>query len=169
MIFVISPAKTLDMSPNNLVDHTVPDLLKQSKALVSVLKKYKVKDLEDLMGVSEKIATLNVERFREFKAPFTLDNAKQAMLAFQGDVYKGLGAADFSATELAYAQTHLRILSGLYGLLRPLDLMQAYRLEMGTRLETKKGENLYKFWGNQITQALNKTKATALINLASNE
>ena len=127
----------------------------------------------ELMQVSQKIAELNVERFNQWKLPFSTENAKQAVLAFKGDVYTGLDAPALSENRLAYAQSHLRILSGLYGLLRPLDLMQPYRLEMGLKLTTKKGENLYQFWGEKITDALNvllaKQDEPVLINLASNE
>jgi len=151
----------------------MPSLLTQTEQLLKILKKLKTKDLMGLMDVSEKIAALNVERFKTFKQPFDLDNAKQAILAFDGDVYTGLAASDFDADDLAFAQAHLRILSGLYGVLRPLDLMQPYRLEMGTTLENPKGKNLYAFWGDIITTTLNKTlKENAnetVINLASNE
>ena len=130
-------------------------------------------DLMELMQVSQKIAELNVERFNQWKLPFSTENAKQAVLAFKGDVYSGLDASALSENRLAYTQSHLRILSGLYGLLRPLDLMQPYRLEMGLKLTTRKGENLYQFWGEKITDALNvllaKQDEPVLINLASNE
>lgn len=173
MLLLISPAKTLNFDKTPIESYTMPNLLKQTEQLVKILKKLKTKDLMGLMDVSEKIAELNVERFKTFKQPFNLDNAKQAVLAFDGDVYDGLSASDFDAEDLAFTQAHLRILSGLYGLLRPLDLMQPYRLEMGTTLENPKGKNLYTFWGETITEELNKTllenKEEMVINLASNE
>ncbi len=134
---------------------------------------YSRNEIKKLMHVSDKIADLNVERFKKFKAPFTPENAKQAVLAFKGDVYTGLNVEDFNARDLDFAQKHLRILSGLYGLLRPLDLMQAYRLEMGLKFPVKKANNLYEFWDNKVTEKINsefkKQKESTLINLASNE
>jgi cytoplasmic iron level regulating protein YaaA (DUF328/UPF0246 family) len=125
------------------------------------------------MQVSMKIAELNFERFEQWHTPFTPENAKQAVLAFKGDVYTGLDAESFSAADFKFAQSHLRILSGLYGLLRPLDLMQPYRLEMGRKVDTERGKNLYEFWGSKITEGLNRQmknlKTSSLINLASNE
>lgn len=174
MLIVISPAKTLDFDtkPKSTI-HTSPDFLDDSQVLINQLKKCKSQDVIDLMGVSQKIADLNVERFNQWKKPFTADNAKQAVLAFKGDVYTGLDAETMKANDFKFAQKHLRILSGLYGILRPMDLMQAYRLEMGRKLETKRGANLYQFWGEQITDSLNKQlktiKSHTLINLASNE
>ncbi len=174
MLIVVSPAKTLDFEtkPKSTI-HTVPDFLDDSQELINKLKKFKSQDVIDLMGVSEKIADLNVERFNQWEKPFTSDNAKQAVLAFKGDVYTGLDAETMKANDFKFAQKHLRILSGLYGLLKPMDLMQPYRLEMGKKLETKRGKNLYQFWGEQITDALNSQlkslKSDVLINLASNE
>jgi cytoplasmic iron level regulating protein YaaA (DUF328/UPF0246 family) len=137
------------------------------------MKKKSSKKLMNLMQISQNIAELNVERFNNWELPFNPENAKQALLAFKGDVYSGLSASTLSEDELNYAQTHLRIISGLYGLLRPLDLMQPYRLEMGLKLKSKKGKTLYQFWGDKITDGLNYQLAEqhdpVLINLASNE
>lgn len=172
MLLVISPAKTLNFERTNLATYTEPTLLKQSKQLIGILKKMKVNDLRTLMDISEKLAIENVDRFKAFKTPFTLDNAKQAILAFKGDVYQGLSVDDFDLADLQFAQEHLRILSGLYGVLRPLDLMQAYRLEMGTSLENKKGKNLYLFWSDLIAKELNRSLIDTempIVNLASNE
>ena len=171
---LLSPAKTLDYeTPATTKIFSIPDYLGKSSELVKVLKQKSFLDLMELMQVSQKIAELNVERFNQWKLPFSTENAKQAVLAFKGDVYTGLDASALSENRLAYTQSHLRILSGLYGLLRPLDLMQPYRLEMGLKLTTKKGENLYQFWGEKITDALNvllaKQDEPVLINLASNE
>ena len=174
MLMLLSPAKTLDYeTPATTDSFSIPDYLGKSSELVKVLKQKSFLDLMELMQVSQKIAELNVERFNQWKLPFSTENAKQAVLAFKGDVYTGLDASALSENRLAYTQSHLRILSGLYGLLRPLDLMQPYRLEMGLKLTTKKGENLYQFWGEKITDALNvllaKQDEPVLINLASNE
>ena len=171
---LLSPAKTLDYeTPATTDSFSIPDYLEKSSELVKVLKQKSFLDLMELMQVSQKIAELNVERFNQWKLPFSTENAKQAVLAFKGDVYTGLDAPALSENRLAYTQLHLRILSGLYGLLRPLDLMQPYRLEMGLKMTTKKGENLYQFWGEKITDALNvllaKQDEPVLINLASNE
>ncbi len=173
MIIILSPAKTLDFSTSTSSTHTKPRLLADSEKLVDVLQEKSVSDIQQLMKVSEKIANLNYNRFRDFATPFHLENAKQAVLAFKGDVYTGLQADTFSVDDLEFAQRHLRILSGLYGLLRPMDLMQAYRLEMGTRLQQNGSKNLYEFWDAKITNLLNKDLAEsgseAIINLASNE
>ena len=174
MLMLLSPAKTLDYeTPATTNSFSIPDYLGKSSELVKVLKQKSFLDLMELMQVSQKIAELNVERFNQWKLPFSTENAKQAVLAFKGDVYTGLDASALSENRLAYTQSHLRILSGLYGLLRPLDLMQPYRLEMGLKLTTKKGENLYQFWGEKITDGLNvllaKQDEPVLINLASNE
>lgn len=173
MIALLSPAKTLDFNPTDFEKHTNPRLLADSAKLVKVLKKKSAADIKKLMHVSDKIAELNVGRFHQFETPFNRDNAKQSLLAFKGDVYTGLAVDDFSEEDLDFAQKHLRILSGLYGLLKPLDLMQAYRLEMGTRLENGKNKNLYEFWGDKITKLINEDVAAsggqAIINLASNE
>ncbi|MBV1871266.1 MAG: peroxide stress protein YaaA [Gammaproteobacteria bacterium] len=174
MLIVISPAKTLDFdTPPTTQKFTQAPFLEESEELIKSLKKRDAHELQTLMSISEKLAVLNLQRYKTWKTPFTPDNAKQALFAFQGDVYTGLNASNLDPKAINYLQSHLFILSGLYGLLRPLDLMQAYRLEMGTRLETQKGKNLYQFWGTKITDALNaqlrKQQAPILINLASNE
>jgi cytoplasmic iron level regulating protein YaaA (DUF328/UPF0246 family) len=173
MIILLSPAKTLDFSEKVVEDYSTPRFLKESKRLVNTLKKKSAGDLQQLMGVSEKIANLNVERYKKFTMPFTPDNSKPSILAFKGDVYIGLEANEFDQDDLSFAQEHIRILSGLYGVLKPLDLMQPYRLEMGTSLETGKNKNLYEFWGNKLTKTLNEdlqdTEGEVFLNLASNE
>jgi len=174
MLIVISPAKTLDYeTPPHITEYTIPVYLNGAQELINRARKYSVLDISEVMNVSAKIAELNFERFKQWSLPFTPENAKQAVLAFKGDVYTGLDANSLSKENLEYAQKHLRILSGLYGLLRPLDLMQAYRLEMGRKIESDRGKNLYEFWGEIITQGLNKQlddlKANYLVNLASNE
>lgn len=175
MIVVISPAKTLDFeSPATTSEFTEANLLDQSQILINRCQKLSMQDIASLMKVSDKIAGLNVARFAQWQTPFSIENdAKQCLFAFKGDVYTGLEAETLSEGTLAYTQQNLRILSGLYGLLRPLDLMLAYRLEMGTRLDNERGTNLYQFWGSLVTEELNKQLATQgsqyLINLASNE
>jgi cytoplasmic iron level regulating protein YaaA (DUF328/UPF0246 family) len=173
MIVLLSPAKTLDFTTANYEFHTKPRMLKDSSILINELKTKSSKDLQDLMKVSVKIADLNVERFHSFKTPFNTKNSKPSILAFKGDVYTGLQAEAMNETDFEFAQEHLRILSGLYGILRPMDLMQAYRLEMGTRLKNENGKNLYEFWNDKITKLINKdlkaSKGNAIINLASKE
>ena len=174
MLIVVSPAKTLDYeSPLATEKYTQPELVEYSKQLIDVCRKLTPADVASLMKVSDKIAGLNVARFEQWSETFTQDNARQAILAFKGDVYTGLDAETLSDEDFDYAQNHLRMLSGLYGLLKPLDLMQPYRLEMGTRLANARGTNLYQFWGNIITdklnEALNAQGDNVLINLASNE
>lgn len=174
MLLVISPAKTLDYDTAPQTDiYTIPDFLEDSQELINRARKYSTLDISEIMDVSSKIAELNFNRFEAWHTPFTPDNAKQAILAFKGDVYTGLEAETFSKKDFQFAQKHLRILSGLYGLLRPLDLMQAYRLEMGRKIDNERGKNLYEFWGTIITEALNEqlknTRSKHLINLASNE
>lgn len=174
MLTVISPAKTLDFETPALTDEfTQPAYLRQSRQLIKRLRKFSADDLSTLMGVSSNIANLNADRFRHWKTPFKPENARQALFAFKGDVYIGLDAYSMNENNISFAQQHLRMLSGLYGLLRPLDLMQPYRLEMGTRLNTDLGENLYQFWDGRITDAVNKElksmDSPILINLASNE
>lgn len=169
MLLLLSPAKTLNFDSTDIKTHTQPQFLEKSKALVNELKKYSSKQIQGLMGVSEKIADLNVARYQNFSLPFDQSNAKQAILAFKGDVYQGLSVEDFDEAELNFAHQHIGILSGLYGLLRPLDLMQAYRLEMGTKLKVAKNKNLYEFWDDSITKQINATGAKDIINLASNE
>ena len=174
MLTVLSPAKTLDYQTPSIVETaTVPRFMGQSAMLVDDARTLAPDDIRALMGVSENIAHLNHERFMNWESTATPENAKQALLAFKGDVYQGLDADNMSADELCFAQDNLRILSGLYGLLRPLDLMQPYRLEMGTQFANQRGTNLYQFWGSIITDELNKLLSaqsnSVLINLASNE
>ena len=174
MLTIISPAKKLDYSqPSEAQTFTQPLLLEHSEQLLKDLRLLSPEDICSLMGLSDKLGALNYERFQEWQTPFSTDNAKQAILAFKGDVYQGLDADNMSADELSWAQDNLRILSGLYGLLRPLDLMQPYRLEMGTKFANQRGANLYQFWGDIITDQLNKLFPTSaksvLVNLASNE
>ncbi|WP_075881638.1 peroxide stress protein YaaA [Vreelandella massiliensis] len=174
MLSVISPAKTLDFdTPATTKQVTEPDFLPQSRALIEILRGYSPPQLSELMSISDKLAGLNAARFAEWQPPFTLENAKPAAQAFQGDVYTGLEADTFNADENRFAQAHLRILSGLYGLLRPLDLIQPYRLEMGTKLPNPAGKDLYAYWKPTLTHALNEAIAASgskvLVNLASNE
>lgn len=174
MLMVISPAKTLDFeSPLATQRYTQPALLEESQKLIAVARKLSPADIGSLMHISDKLAVLNAQRFNDWQPDFTPDNARQAILAFKGDVYTGLQAETFSEKEFDFAQQHLRMLSGLYGLLRPLDLMQAYRLEMGIKLANPAGKDLYSFWGEKLTLALNDALAEqgddVLINLASDE
>jgi cytoplasmic iron level regulating protein YaaA (DUF328/UPF0246 family) len=174
MLVVLSPAKTLDFeTPAPLAHFSQAALLDESQLLINRCQRLAMQDIASLMKVSDKIAGLNVARFSQWQMPFSLDNAKQALFAFQGDVYTGLQAGTLTAENINYAQEHLRILSGLYGLLKPLDLMQPYRLEMGIKLDNQRGTNLYQFWGSVITETLNKALHAQgdnfLINLASNE
>ncbi len=174
MLIVVSPAKTLDYeSPLPTERHTQPELIKYSAELINVCRTLTPADISELMKVSDKIAGLNAARFEEWSETFTTENSRQAIFAFKGDVYTGLEAETLSESDLEFAQNHLRMLSGLYGLLKPLDLMQPYRLEMGTKLANDRGANLYQFWGNIITDKLNDAidaqGDNVLINLASNE
>jgi cytoplasmic iron level regulating protein YaaA (DUF328/UPF0246 family) len=169
MLLLLSPAKTLDFSPNEFSSHTQAKFLEQSQRLIDLLRPKSEEALQELMKVSEKIAQLNVERYKQFELPFDRDNAKQAILAFKGDVYQGLAAAELDADDLEFAQAHVGILSGLYGLLKPLDLIQPYRLEMGTKLSNERGKNLYEFWGTQIAEYINEWQPSAIVNLASKE
>ncbi|WP_261874754.1 peroxide stress protein YaaA [Vibrio rarus] len=174
MLILVSPAKTLDFeSPLATERYTQPEFISDSAKLVKVCKKLTAADIASLMKVSDKIAGLNVARFQQWSSTFTPDNSRQAILAFKGDVYTGLEADSFSEQDFDYAQQHFRMLSGLYGLLRPLDLMQPYRLEMGTKLANANGSNLYQFWGDKITDKVNEAllaqQDDLLINLASNE
>lgn len=174
MLVVISPAKNLDYESSPVTtEFTQPELLADAQQLIKRCKKLSPQQIGSLMSISDKLADLNANRYAEWSLPFTQENAKQAVLAFNGDVYTGLDANSLSQEDLNYAQAHLRILSGLYGLLKPLDLMQAYRLEMGTSLDTRRGKNLYQFWGDRITKKLNQAlleqQDNVLINLASNE
>ncbi len=174
MLALISPAKTLDYETALPTDtYTQPRLLEQSQQLIDVCRKLSATEIASLMTVSEKIANLNVERFRDWNAEFNFSNARQALFAFKGDVYTGLDAYHLKDHDIDFAQQHLRMLSGLYGLLRPLDLMMPYRLEMGTKLKNSRGNNLYEFWGSiitdQINQDLAEIDAKLLVNLASDE
>ena len=174
MLSILSPAKTLDYETAPITKKsTKPLFVDDAASLVHRAREMDPEDIQALMGVSEKIATLNHERFMNWEPEFSLKNAKQSVLAFKGDVYTGLQADTLNADELAFAQKHLRILSGLYGLLRPLDLMQPYRLEMGLPFENDGGKNLYEFWGDRITTELGKhlkaSGSPVLVNLASNE
>lgn len=175
MITLLSPSKTLNFNTQSITpDFTQCDFLESAAELVQHAKKLSSKDLQDLMKISTKIADLNKERFDRWSLPFNSDNAKQAILAFDGGVYAGLDANNsLSQTDLNFAQNHLRILSGLYGLLKPLDLIQPYRLEMGISLKNSKGDNLYSFWKKRITDSLNQTlknhQHSLIINCASNE
>jgi cytoplasmic iron level regulating protein YaaA (DUF328/UPF0246 family) len=174
MLLVVSPAKNLDYeSPLSTDKYSQPELLSQSELLIGECIKLSPADISSLMGISDKLAGLNAARFGQWSTPFTTDNARPAVLAFNGDVYTGLDAQSLSDNDFEYAQQHMRILSGLYGLLKPLDLMQAYRLEMGTKLSNSRGTNLYQFWGQLITDKLNQALVDQgdeiLVNLASNE
>ena len=173
MLTVISPAKTLDFdTPPTTQKHSQPRFLSHSQELIDTLRQMSTADIASLMKLSDKLAGLNVARYETWQTPFSLDNAKQAVLAFQGDVYTGLDAETLNEKQLTFAQKHLRILSGLYGVLKPLDLIQPYRLEMGTKLDNAKGKDLYAFWGSDIRESLQAEDAMqdeVLINLASNE
>ncbi|RMG54289.1 MAG: YaaA family protein, partial [Bacteroidetes bacterium] len=174
MLFVISPAKKLDLSEETRFtqNYSQPAYLADTQELVAQLSEMSEAQLGELMHISPQLASLNHERYQQFQLPFSPDNAKQALLCFNGDVYQQFRLAEYSEAEFAYAQAHLRILSGLYGLLRPLDLIQPYRLEMGTRLANARGKDLYAFWGARLTEALGaelaQQESPVLINLASN-
>ena len=175
MLFLLSPAKSLDydtpVSPD--LPHTLPQFPKESAALIKLLKQKSPQDIAHLMDLSDALSALNVARYAAWSPKFTAKNSKQAMLAFNGDVYDGLNAKTLTADDLEWAQQHVGMLSGLYGLLRPLDWMQPYRLEMGTALASERGANLYKFWGSSIAQHLNTQlaadKTPVVVNLASQE
>lgn len=174
MLIVLSPAKTLDYdTPSATDEHTLPDFIQDAAELIDRLKKLSPADLAVLMGISDALAVLNVTRYASWSRKFTTGNSRQAILAFNGDVYEGLDARSLTPKQLAYTQSHVRILSGLYGALRPLDLMQPYRLEMGTRFANARGKDLYAFWGGRVTEALNAAltaqKHKVLVNLASEE
>jgi len=174
MLIVISPAKKLDFKAAAPVsEFTQPDHLEHAAELIGLMQEKDSFQIADLMKLSMNLADLNMQRFQDWHTPFTSENAKQAIFAFTGDVYQGLDANALDADAVSFMQDHLRILSGLYGSLRPLDLMQAYRLEMGTKLPTERGRNLYDFWGNIITDSINSALGEQgddiLINLASNE
>lgn len=174
MLFVLSPAKSLDFESDSLTsEYSEPLFLDQAEALVERMKEFSAPEISKLMGVSDKIAELNVDRYEHWSRPFKTTNAKQAIYAFKGDVYTGIAIETAEQKQIDYLDKHVRILSGLYGALRPLDLMQAYRLEMGTRLENAQGKNLYEFWGMAVTDYINselqKEDDGVLVNLASNE
>ena len=174
MLIIISPAKSLDFKTKPATqEHTIPEFLNESEKLVGKLRKISAKKLSELMGISADLGNLNYERYQTWHLPFTPENAKQAMLAFNGDVYTGLNVPTLSKEKLNLAQQKLRILSGLYGVLKPLDLMQPYRLEMGTKFGVARAKNLYSFWGDQITKniqkAIDESGSKILVNLASNE
>ena len=174
MLIVLSPAKTLDYTVDAKSNHTAPQFLSQSSKLIKTLKEKEPKDIASLMGLSDKLASLNFDRYQSWKAAKTVSSdAKPSMLVFKGDVYQGLEADKFNAKQIKFAQKHLRILSGLYGILRPMDVIKPYRLEMGTKLKTEKGKNLYEFWGNSVQDNvvgdLTSQKSNLLINLASKE
>jgi hypothetical protein len=176
MIIVLSPAKSLDYeTPPHISKHTLPDFIDESAELIQQLRKLSPQQIGTLMSISDPLAQLNYTRFHDWSpARFDTTHAKQAMLAFNGDVYEGFDAKSLSAGDLDYAQTHVRVLSGLYGLLRPLDLLQPYRLEMGTKFENRRGRDLYAFWGDRISAALKAQLKTqrgsrVLVNCASNE
>lgn len=174
MLFLLSPAKSLDFEPPTVdVRHTQPLFVAQSTELIDILRQKSPQDIASLMSLSDTLAGLNVARYQAWRPKFTAKNAKQAVLAFNGDVYDGLNANTLTPEELAWAQEHVCILSGLYGVLRPLDYMQPYRLEMGTALANARGKNLYEFWGTQISDYLNTRLAAdmtpVVINLASQE
>ena len=178
MLILISPAKTLDFeTPSHLSLFTQPDFLDKASELVDQMRKLSVAEISSLLKISPKLGDLNTQRYQTWQEPFDLNNAKQALLAFKGDVYQGLDVASFTTDNFHFAQEHLRILSGLYGLLRPLDLIQPYRLEMGTKFNQVQTPNLpanlYQFWGDQVTQVINnqleKQENKIIINLASNE
>ena len=172
MLVVVSPAKKMDFqTPSDIKEFETPRFLDKAKELAKELKKKSPQDLQKLMGISETLAELNVKRYQTFKPPFSLSNAKQAGLAFQGDTYQGLKFHELDKAHRSFAQKHLRILSGLYGLLGPLDLIQPYRLEMGTKFGIQGSSNLYQVWKEQLTSELNKELKgqKALVNCASNE
>lgn len=174
MLILISPAKTLDyQSPLATERFTQPALLEHSQQLIKTARTLSAPEIKKLMGISDKLADLNATRFHDWQPDFTPENARQALLAFKGDVYTGLQAETFSDADFDFAQQHLRMLSGLYGVLRPLDLMQPYRLEMGIRFENERGKDLYQFWGDIITDTLNEALAEQgdeiVVNLASDE
>ncbi|MGL5335001.1 MAG: peroxide stress protein YaaA [Enterovibrio sp.] len=174
MLVLVSPAKTLDFEqPPVTQEHSTPDFLDKSAELIQICRQLAPQDIATLMKVSDSIASLNAIRFDQWRPDFTLENAKQAIFAFRGDVYTGFDADTLSSAQLEQAQRHLRILSGLYGLLRPLDLIMPYRLEMGSKLNNPKGAHLYAFWGDLLTEAVNQALSEQgddmVVNLASNE
>lgn len=173
MLILLSPAKSLNTDPSEVKEFSLPALQDQALPLVNLLKRKSVKSVKEMMKVSDSIAKLNAVRFKSYQAEHTLKNAKQALFTFDGDVYKGMEPSSFTKTNLKFCQKHLRILSGLYGILKPMDLIQPYRLEMGSKLKNRRGTNLYAYWGSQITEILNRDleahKSNLVINLASKE
>ncbi len=173
MLLVISPSKTQNFDCRPHGPHTMPVLLEETRHLVDQLKPMNVRQIAALMKINDRLAKLNWQRYQDFKLPFDLQNARQALLAFRGDVYNQIATNTYHEADFTFAQQHLRIISGLYGILKPLDLIQPYRLEMGTRLPTDRGNTLYDFWGPRVTEALNrdfgKTPEAVLVNLASQE
>ena len=174
MLLFLSPAKSLDYkTPPHVVTHTQPAFLKQSETLIRQLRELSPADIANLMDLSDPLALLNFNRYADWRLPFSPENAKQAVLAFDGDVYDGLSAKTLSAADLDFAQDHVRILSGLYGILKPLDLMQPYRLEMGTKFANRAGKDLYEFWGERLLKAINaelrEMSQPVAVNLASEE
>lgn len=173
MVILLSPSKTLDFNSVHIKNHTIPAFTQESAILIELLKQLTVKEIEQLMKISPALARLNYQRYHEWIFPFPEGKGKQAILAFKGDVYEGLKADTFTASDLEFSMKHLRILSGLYGVLRPLDLIMPYRLEMGIKLPNEQGKNLYAFWNNKITYELNKlikeNNCSVVINLASAE
>ncbi|MDR3704715.1 MAG: peroxide stress protein YaaA [Paludibacteraceae bacterium] len=175
MLIILSPAKILNLKPQDIIsDYTLPDMLNLAQQVVKQARQLDVEELMELSKINRSIAQTNHDRFYNWHLPFTPDNAKQAVLMFNGEVFNGLQARTLSNDDFAYLQNHLRILSGVYGVLRPLDLMQPYRLEIGSRFEVGKATNLYKFWGDRITDKLNEALAVSgepkvLVNLASGE
>jgi len=174
MLIVLSPAKSLDYkTPVKVKAPTLPEFVSESAKLIADLKKLAPQDVAELMGLSDQLATLNVGRYRDWSKKFTEENSKPAIYAFDGDVYDGFDVKTLNAKSLEFAQNHIRILSGLYGALRPLDLMQAYRLEMGTAFQNARGKDLYAFWGSRVTKSikevLERQKKPVLLNLASEE
>ena len=178
MLILISPAKTLDFKTPATIDRfTQPDFLSDTEILVEQLRQLSAPEISSLMKISDKLGQLNASRYQTWQANFDTTNAKQALLAFQGDVYQGINVDSFDREDFDFAQEHLRILSGLYGILRPLDLIQPYRLEMGTKLvhaklQSLSADTLYEFWGDKLTQAINQQLEldnTTIVNLASNE
>jgi cytoplasmic iron level regulating protein YaaA (DUF328/UPF0246 family) len=174
MLIVLSPAKSLDYkTPSKVKAPTLPEFVPESAKLIAELKKLSPQQVANLMGLSDQLAALNVGRYRDWSKKFTVENSKPAIYAFDGDVYDGFDVKTLNAKAVDFAQDHIRILSGLYGALRPLDLMQAYRLEMGTAFKNARGKDLYSFWGSRVTDSLKKIlekqKKPVLLNLASEE
>ena len=169
MLAIISPSKTQDFSQCDIDIFSQTRQIESSNELVGILKNKSKSQIAKLMSISEKLSELNFDRFQNFQLPFTLKNAKQAILAFKGDVYNGINAPELSHEDLEFAQGKVRMLSGLYGVIRPLDLIQPYRLEMGTKLSNEKGGDLYDYWGSDISSILNEDESDLIVNLASNE